>query len=92
MVLCPREDTQSAQAAGSAHMAAEPGPRAAFVFIQQKPWPPPHWWVPPRYIMSSAPRLPRQRVIFPPSASSPPLVVPTQPVLEAQPKTPTWDS
>lgn len=47
MVLCPREDTQSAQAAGSAHMAAEPGPRAAFVFIQQKPWPPPHWWVPP---------------------------------------------
>ena len=44
----------------------------------------------PRYIMSSAPRLPRQRVIPPPL--SPPLVVPTQLVLEAQPKTPTRDS
>lgn len=33
--------------ARSAHMAAEPGPRAEFVFIQLKPWPPPHWWLPP---------------------------------------------
>lgn len=47
MALGPREDTHSALAARRAHMAAEPGPRAAFVFIQQKPWLPPHWSLPP---------------------------------------------
>lgn len=46
MVPCPREDTQSDREARRAHMAAESGPRAAFVFIQQKPWPPPHWSFP----------------------------------------------
>lgn len=47
MVPGPREGTYRAPATGRAHMALEPGPRAAFVFIQQKPWPPPHWLLPP---------------------------------------------